>query len=106
MESNSADVRTSKDEVVSNFRGLIAGGEDLLRSTASVTGEGVEAARRKFRTYIDSAKGTMGDVEAMALDRYSAVSTSTDTFVRTRPWQAVGIAVAAGALLGIWARHR
>jgi len=106
MEQNTADFVASKDEVVNNFQSLIAGAEDLLRSTANATGEGADVARRKFRTYIDSAKGTVNDIEAMALDRYKAASTSTDAFVHTNPWQAVGIAAAAGALLGFLAKRR
>ncbi|MGA2552863.1 MAG: DUF883 family protein [Burkholderiaceae bacterium] len=106
MEQNLAELRASKDRVVDNFQGLIAGAEDLLRSTANVTGEGVEIARRNFRTYLDSAKGTLGDMEVIARERYRSASESTDRYVRTSPWQAVGIAVVAGLLIGALAQRR
>jgi ElaB/YqjD/DUF883 family membrane-anchored ribosome-binding protein len=106
MEQNLAQLNASKDRVVHNFQDLIAGAEDLLRSTANVTGEGVELARQNFRAYVDSAKGTLGDVEEMARERYRQASEHTDRYVRGNPWQAVGIAVAAGVLVGLFANRR
>jgi ElaB/YqjD/DUF883 family membrane-anchored ribosome-binding protein len=100
------DVAASKDEVVSSFRSLIAGAEDLLRSTANATGDGTERARRNFRAYLDSARDTLSDVEDTARKAYKDASETTDVYVRSNPWQAVGIAVAAGVLVGLFAGAR
>jgi ElaB/YqjD/DUF883 family membrane-anchored ribosome-binding protein len=105
MTSN-RDLSASKDEVVSSFKGLISGAEDLLRTTASASGESAEAARRNFSRYLDSARDTLQDVEGVARKHYKEASETTDVFVRGNPWQAVGIAVAAGLLVGLFAGRR
>jgi ElaB/YqjD/DUF883 family membrane-anchored ribosome-binding protein len=106
MEQNIAQLNASKDRAVNDFQHLIAGAEDLLRSTANVTGEGVDLARRNFRAYLDSAKGTLVDVEDIARERYRQASQNTDRYVRGNPWQAVGIAIAAGLLIGLFTIRR
>lgn len=106
MQQNLADFNASKERVMNNLQGLIAGAEDLLRSTASVTGESADIARRNFRNYLDFAKGTLGDVEDVARARYRQASDSTDRYVRGNPWQAVGLAIAAGLLVGFFANRR
>jgi ElaB/YqjD/DUF883 family membrane-anchored ribosome-binding protein len=103
---SSRDLSLSKDEVVSSFKGLISGAEDLLRSTANASGEGAEIARKNFSRYLDSARETLYDVEGIARKRYKEASETTDVFVRGNPWQAVGIAVAAGLLVGLFAGRR
>ena len=104
--STSRDLSLSKDEVVSSFKGLIAGAEDLLRTTANAGGDGADIARRNFSRYLDSARETLHDVEGIAKRHYKEASESTDVYVRGNPWQAVGIAVAAGLLVGLFAGRK
>jgi ElaB/YqjD/DUF883 family membrane-anchored ribosome-binding protein len=106
MANTRTDLLVSKDEVVSSFKGLIAGAEDLLRSTANSSGDRADAARRNFRAYVERARDTLHEVEGAAKQRYQDASASTDVFVRGNPWQAVGIAVAAGLLVGLFAGRR
>jgi ElaB/YqjD/DUF883 family membrane-anchored ribosome-binding protein len=106
MGTSKADLAASKDEVVSSFKGLIAGAEDLLRTTANSSGDSVDRARKNFRVYLDNARETLHDVEDKALKTYKDASETTDVYVRSNPWQAVGIAVAAGVLVGIFAGTR
>ncbi len=103
---STADLSASKERVASSFRGLISGAEDLLRSTAGATGEGVQAARSSFRDVVDRARDSMSDMESMAVDRYRQTTAATEDFVRSNPWQAVGIAVVAGVVLGFLASRR
>jgi ElaB/YqjD/DUF883 family membrane-anchored ribosome-binding protein len=106
MPTSNADLSVSKDEVVSSFKGLIAGAEDLLRTTANASGESADQARRNFRRYLDSARNTLQDVEVVTRKKVREASDQTDFFVRGNPWQAVGIAVAAGLLVGLFAGRR
>lgn len=106
MGTSKNDLAGSKDEVVSSFKGLIAGAEDLLRSTANSGGDSVDRARKNFRNYLDSARETLHDVEDKAKKSYRDASEQTDVYVRSNPWQAVGIAVAAGVLVGLFAGAR
>jgi len=105
MSTNLTDA-SSRDRITQNFRDLVNDAEALLKSTAAYTGEGYEAARARVASRIESARGAIYDLEGRALDRYKEASATTETYVRANPWQAVGIAVAVGALVGFIAHRR
>jgi ElaB/YqjD/DUF883 family membrane-anchored ribosome-binding protein len=66
-------------------------GEELLKAAATLSGEGFAAARRKFEDQLASAKSALAAATRPVLDN---------------PWTAVGIALAAGALLAFLAAKR
>jgi len=89
-----------------DFRTMITDGEDLLKAAATVSGEGFAAARRKFEDKLTSAKAALAAASQPAFDKTVEAADATDDYVRGNPWTAVGIAVAAGALLGFLAAKR
>ncbi|NYE26941.1 DUF883 family protein [Pigmentiphaga litoralis] len=106
MGANAIDVSSKKEKIASNFRGLVEGAEDLLRSTAAATGTEVDSARSKLNAQLSRAKGVYSDLEASAIDSYKEVSETTDAYVRENPWRAVGIAAAVGVLVSLVALRR
>ena len=105
-EHEAAELAASKEKMLSSFKGLISGAEDLLRSTAGVTGEGVESARSNVRDWLDNARGTIAEVQSTALERYRQTTAATDAFVRAKPWQSIGIAAVTGVVIGFLAGRR
>ena len=85
-----ASVRIARD-----FRAIIADSEDLLKAAATGSGEGFTAARARFEERLSGAKAMLAEA-AQPAERY----------MRGNPWTAVGIAVAAGALIGLLAARR
>lgn len=106
MGAYSVDLAASKQKIASNFRGLVDGAEDLLRTTAASTGDEVDLARSKLKDQLSRAKSAYSDIEASAIDSYKEYSEQTDTYVRENPWRAVGIAAAVGVLVGLVALRR
>jgi ElaB/YqjD/DUF883 family membrane-anchored ribosome-binding protein len=102
MSSNShrAELLASKDKVSSNLRELIAGTEELLRSTASYTGEEIEHARQRLKTQLDAARSTAGAWENNAAERYRRAAGYTDEYVHENAWKSIGVAALVGLLLG------
>jgi ElaB/YqjD/DUF883 family membrane-anchored ribosome-binding protein len=98
--SHSAELLASKERVASSIRELMGGTEELLRSTASYTGEEIEAARRRLRSQLESARSIAGEWEGTAAERYRRVSAATDEYVHENAWKSVGLAALVGLLLG------
>ena len=73
--------------------------QELLKATASQTGEKISAARARIETSLAHAKDTVA-VQA----RYAAET--TDRYVRTYPWETAGVAVLAGAIVGFLISRR
>jgi len=76
MDRAMHDFDRAKGRMAADFRTMINDSEDLLKAAASVSGEGFGAARTKF------------------------------DYIRGNPWTAVGLAVAAGLLIGFLAGKR
>ena len=83
----------AKGRMAADFRTMITDSEDLLKAAASVSGEGFGAARSKFEERVKSAKAMLADA-------------SPPEYIRGNPWTAVGIAVAAGLLMGFLVAKR
>ena len=96
----------ARGRVAGDFRAMIADGEDLLNAVATVSGEGLAVARTKFEGKLKSAKAALADASQPALDRTRQTAAAADQYVRGNPWTAVGVAVAAGALIGFLAAKR
>lgn len=98
--SHGAEIMANKDKVASSFRELVAGTEDLLRSTASYTGEEIEDARKRLKLQLENARGVAGVWEQTAAERYRRASEATDEYVHQNTWKSIGIAALIGLLLG------
>ena len=89
--------------VANDFKAIIADGEDMLKAAATVSGESLAVARTKFEGRLKSARAALADASQPMLERTRESAAAADEYVRANPWSAVGIAVAAGALVGFLA---
>ena len=85
---------------------VIADAEELLKATASVAGDKAAAARVKIQDSIDSAKQKLAYLGEAGVYKAKAAALATDDYVHENPWQAVGIAAAAGVVLGLLISRR
>lgn len=84
----------ARGTMAADFRTMISDSEDLLNAAASVSGEGFGAARGKFEERVKNAKAMLADA-----------SRSQSEYIRANPWTTIGVAVAAGLLIGFLARR-
>ena len=74
----------------------------LMTATADVTGEKVGEARKRLAAALGSAKEIAGRVRDKAVEGAKAA----DQAVRDKPYQAIGIAFAVGAVVGYFVMRR
>jgi ElaB/YqjD/DUF883 family membrane-anchored ribosome-binding protein len=96
----------SKEKLVADLKVVVADAEELLRATASQAGEKVAAARERIQASLASAKVKLNDAERALLEKTKEAAKATDEYVHDHPWKAVGIAAAAGFVLGILISRR
>jgi len=80
--------------------------EDLVRSTTSLTGEDLARAKAKLGERVAAAKASLAKMTSAIADRARHTAETTDDYVHDRPWQAMGIAAAAGLLVGLYVSRR
>jgi ElaB/YqjD/DUF883 family membrane-anchored ribosome-binding protein len=96
----------AKGRMAVDFRTMITDSEDLLKAAATVSGESFAVARTKFEEKLKSARTALAEASQPAFDRTRETAAVADDYVRANPWSAVGIAVAAGVLIGLMAAKR
>jgi ElaB/YqjD/DUF883 family membrane-anchored ribosome-binding protein len=90
----------SKEKLMADLRVVVADAEELLKATASQTGERIAAARARAEESLKAAKARLADAQAAATAGAKAAAKATDDYVHEHPWRAVSIAAVAGLLLG------
>jgi ElaB/YqjD/DUF883 family membrane-anchored ribosome-binding protein len=100
------ETEAAKEKLIKDFRSVIADTEDLLKATASQTGEKVAAVRARLEDNLVATKQRLADLEEGLIERTKAAARATDELVHEHPWQSVGIAAAVGFLLGMLTGRR
>ena len=88
------------------MRNLIADVEDLLKGVANVGDADVARLRARVTDTLNSAKDSLREGTASLRMHANDAATTADTYVRERPWAAIGIAAALGVAVGLWAGRR
>lgn len=87
-------MNASTDKIVTDVRVLAADVEELVRATASQSGEQIAAARHRVQSALVNAR------EAAIVHGRDAIQ-SADQCVRAHPWAAIGATAGLGILIGI-----
>lgn len=96
----------NKDKLVADLKVVVADAEELLLATASQAGEKAAAARARIQASLSTAKVKLAEAERIVVEKTKEAAKATDTYVHEHPWHAVGIAAAAGLVLGILISRR
>lgn len=102
-KSSSRKLKNGASSSPSHFLGsVIDGAEALVAATADV-GEGkIVDLRESLQGELEAAREQLDRLEGDLKER----ATSIDDYVHENPWQAIGVAAAAGVLVGAIAFRR
>lgn len=98
-ETEASDV--SKEQLINDFKVVVADAEALLKATAGQGGEAMAAMRAKVEASLATAKEKMSHAQAAMLARTRAAARATDEYVHVHPWKAVGVAAGVGLVVGL-----
>ena len=85
---------------------LLQQAQDLFAEAAAATGKNADELRAKGQQVLDQALNTAQDAQSAILQTGRQIITTTDDYVQSNPWKAVGIAGVAGLLLGAFLSRR
>jgi ElaB/YqjD/DUF883 family membrane-anchored ribosome-binding protein len=91
----------TKEQLVNDFKVVIADAEALLKATAGQGGEAVAAVRAKAQESLAVAKARMHDAQEALMVRTRAAAKATDVYVHENPWKAIGAAAGVGLVIGM-----
>ena len=98
--------QVAKDQLVEDFKVVIADADALLRATAKNSGAELTELRAKIEDSLRVAKGRIGDAQADLMLKSREAAAVTDAYVHAKPWQAVGVAAGLGLIIGLLSHRR
>lgn len=101
MEPVQDSVRTAARTGSREFRNLVADVEELIKRVAHVDDADLARAREKVENTLHAAKTAVHDGTERVKTAARHAADTTDQYVHTNPWSAVGIAAAAGAAIAV-----
>ena len=96
----------NKDKLIEDLKVVAQDVEELLRATASQTGEKLSEARTRAEASLRAARTRLAEAGDEITERTRAAATAADDYVRDNPWHAVGIAAGIGFAVGLLLARR
>jgi ElaB/YqjD/DUF883 family membrane-anchored ribosome-binding protein len=91
----------TREKLIADFKVVLSDAEELLKATASQTGDKAAEMREKVTEHLKRAKFRLQEEQEKMMTRTKEVAGATDDYVHDHPWQAVGVAAGVGVLLGL-----
>ena len=101
MSRNIQNTTVTKEQLISDFKVVIADAEALIKATANQGGEAVSNLRAKAEESLAVAKEKLADAQDALIEKGRVAAKATDDYVHEKPWNAVGIAAGVGLLVGL-----
>lgn len=101
MTTETTEGTIAKEKIVQDFKTVYSDVEELLRATASQTGEKIGILRERLQEHMHKAKDRLADTKDVVVVKTKEAARATDEYVHDNPWHAVGIAAGVGLVIGL-----
>lgn len=93
--------RANKQELINDFKVVVADAEALLKATAAQGGEKLNEVRAKAEKSLKVAKAGIADAQVAVIANAKKAADVTDVYVHENPWRAIGFAAGVGLVVGL-----
>ncbi|HXN16338.1 MAG TPA: DUF883 family protein [Usitatibacter sp.] len=98
--------RTQTSPIGRDIQNVVNDAQELLNTVKSEGESKLAEVKARVQTKLDTAKDMIGELQQTVQEGTKVAISTTDTYVRSNPWRAVGISAALGALIGFLAARR
>jgi ElaB/YqjD/DUF883 family membrane-anchored ribosome-binding protein len=105
-QESRTELQEGRDRLARDVRSVVDDAEQLLRAGAQGTGEAVAQARGRLEQSLAATREAIVRWERGAVERACAAGRATDSYVHEKPWQAIALSAAVGALVGVLLARR
>lgn len=88
------------------FSNFIADIEDLIKQTASLTGDDLEKAKSMINARVSEARKSVDGLSKSVSEQIHKGSELTNEYVHEQPWKVIGAVAAVSFLLGMLTTRR
>ena len=98
--------RAQPNPVGRDVQNVVSEAQELLKTVKDEGASKLEDVKSKLGAQYEVAREKFGEIQTSVQEGAKVAMTTTDEYVRSNPWRAVGIAAAAGAIIGFLASRR
>ena len=98
--------RAQTNPVGREVQNVVNEAQELLKTVQTEGANRLDEVKTKMHAQYDVARAKLGDLQSTVQEGAKAAVDTTDAYVRSTPWRAVGIAAAVGAVIGFVAHRR
>jgi ElaB/YqjD/DUF883 family membrane-anchored ribosome-binding protein len=89
------------ERLVADVKILVNDTEELVKATASETGEKVVELRNRVQDAVTNIKPQLAKLETVVVDKAKTTVTAAETYLHENPWAAVGVSAGIGLVIGL-----
>lgn len=105
-EASTQSPADDQKRLAQDFKRVLSDAEELLRHAARDAGDGYNQARDRLEQSLKAARSELEILEANVVDGARRAGQATDSYVRSHPWESVGIGAGIGLILGMLIARR
>ena len=98
--------RVQSNPVGRDVQNVVSEAQELLKTVKDEGANQMDNVKSKLASQYDVARQKFTEIQGTVTDGAKVAMDTTDQYVRSNPWTAVGIAAAAGAIIGFLASRR
>jgi len=95
--------RSQANALGRDVQNVVSEAQDLLKTVKDEGASKIDEMKSKVASQYDAAREKFGEIQTTVQEGAKQAMTTTDEYVRSNPWRAVGIAAGVGALVGFLA---
>jgi ElaB/YqjD/DUF883 family membrane-anchored ribosome-binding protein len=100
------NLQSGQERLVRDLRAVVDDAELLLRLAVKDAGQTYEDARGRLQQSLQTAKASLVSAEEAVTERATRAARATDDYMRTHPWETIGIGAGIGLLIGLLMSRR
>jgi ElaB/YqjD/DUF883 family membrane-anchored ribosome-binding protein len=100
MNPSSPGISTNSSPIARDIQNVVTDAQELLKTVQSEGESKLADVKIRVQAKLDNAKQMLGELQTTVQDGAKVALDTTDAYVRSNPWRAVGISAAVGALVG------
>ena len=89
-----------------DVQNVVSEAQELLKTVKDEGATQMDNMRNKMQAQYDVARQKFGEIQTQVTDGARMAATTTDEYVHTNPWQAIGLAAGVGVLIGFLIARR
>lgn len=106
LDAGRGNVQGKKESLVKDLKSVVVDADDLLKEMAGAGADKFAAARTKVEGGMSEAKSRLGNARVAVTEKARHAAGVTNDYVKENPWRVLGIAAAAGLIMGFLISRR